>query len=130
MRRVLWSLRNSTFDKENYQRLVDLWETARLAEPSPLIVGGEWMCVIERFNLDDVTPLTDWVGFIASVEKLGWASPAKSAKISEEMISQSIPDGPENSKLFSFGGIHGSYGKTRRPLQFSEQMGLLPMPNN
>ena len=48
----------------------------------------------DEFNLDDVTPLSDWAGVIAAVTRLGWASPVKLAQASSGRISAGLPDGP------------------------------------
>ena len=50
--------------------------------------------LIEKCNLDDVTPLSDWMGVVAALAKLGWDSPIKLAQASSGQISAGLLDGP------------------------------------
>ena len=80
--------------KSNYARIVSFWKDAQKCEPTFPASLGEWRRLIENPNLDDVTPLADWAGFIAALAKLSWASTVKLAQASSGQISAGLLDGP------------------------------------
>ena len=44
-------------------------------EPDFPASWGDRRDMIEKFNMGDVTPQSEWAGIIADIEKLGWDSP-------------------------------------------------------
>ena len=74
-------------------------ESCAETEPTFPASWGERRDLVEKINLGDITPLSEWAGVIAGLIKIGWASPTKLATASPELISAALPDGQE--KLLS-----------------------------
>ena len=83
---ILCSLRNSKLDPLTYRLVSLLWQTASETVSGFPTDWPPWRVTIERFNLDDVLKLSDWVEIVDNFAKLGWDSPQKLALVSSNMI--------------------------------------------
>ena len=70
-----------------------LRKDAQISEPNFPDSRENWGILIEKFNIDDFTPLEDWAGPIGAATKRGCANPNKLSQASSDTMRAGAPDG-------------------------------------
>lgn len=86
--RLLYRLRNSLLPPNVYLGIKELFSEANNLEGSIPPIWGNWLEIIEKFELDSNTDLPFWRGVIVDIRALGFETPTDLAQKSVRAATQ------------------------------------------